>query len=400
MMNILYLEATAGISGDMTMATLLDLGLPLEHVQAELAKLGLPDGSYRLETGQVKRRSMAGRSFVVHVADGHHRHTHHHHDHGADRHEHRSYSDIRRMIAESSLAEPVKALAQRIFLALAEAEAHAHQVAVDDVRFHEVGAVDSIVDIVGTAIGLDWLRVDKIYCSAVPLGGGFVDTAHGRLPVPAPATALLLKGLAVHGRCGDGERVTPTGAAILAALAEPLSCMPVMNIEAIGHGAGSKDFEDGPNILRGFLGEVDEQGTDRVLELSCNLDDATPEVLGYATERLFEAGALDVWITPAQMKKNRPGVVLSLLCRPVQQDALIRLMMAETGTLGVRCQSVERWLQQREVVERQTRWGLVRFKVGHYGAKPEYDDCRRISREYEVPLREVQRLLLKELGDV
>jgi uncharacterized protein (DUF111 family) len=176
--------------------------------------------------------------------------------------------------------------------------------------------------------------------------------------------------------------------------------MPVMNIEVIGHGAGSKDFEDCPNILRGFLGEVDEQGTDRVLELSCNLDDATPEVLGYATERLFEAGALDVWITPAQMKKNRPGVVLSLLCRPVQQDALIRLMMAETGTLGVRCQSVERWLQQREVVERQTRWGLVRFKVGHYGAKPEYDDCRRISREYEVPLREVQRLLLKELGDV
>lgn len=303
------------------------------------------------------------------------------------------------MIAESSLAEPVKELAQRIFLALAEAEAHAHQVAVDDVTFHEVGAVDSIVDIVGTAIGLDWLRVDKIYCSAVPLGGGFVDTAHGRLPVPAPATALLLKGLAVHGRCGDGERVTPTGAAILAALAEPLPCMPVMNIEAIGHGAGSKDFEDCPNILRGFLGDVDEQGTDRVLELSCNLDDVTPEVLGYAMERLFEAGALDVWTTPVQMKKNRPGVVLSLLCHPVQQDALLRLMMAETGTLGVRCQLLQRWLQQREVVERQTRWGLVRFKVGHYGAKPEYDDCRRISREYEVPLREVQRLLLKEFGD-
>jgi len=395
-MNILYLDATAGIAGDMTVATLLDLGLPFDYLQQELTRLGLPEGSYRLETGQVTRRGMTGRSFVVRLPD---KHPNHHHAHDHHHHHHRSYADIRQLIAESSLADRVKELAQRIFLRLAEAEAVAHQVVVDAVMFHEVGAVDSIVDIVGTAIGQAYLEIDKIYCSAVPLGGGFVETAHGRLPVPAPATALLMKGLCVHGNCGTGERVTPTGAAILAALAEPLPCMPVMKIESIGHGAGSKDFEDCPNILRGFLGEVDEQGTDTVLELSCNLDDVTPEVVGYVVQRLLATGALDVWTTPVQMKKQRPGVQLSLLCRPVSQQICAEILMCETGTLGVRCQPVQRLLQQREVVERQTRWGLVRFKVSHYGAKPEYDDCRRISHAYEIPLREVQRLLLKEYDD-
>jgi pyridinium-3,5-bisthiocarboxylic acid mononucleotide nickel chelatase len=195
------------------------------------------------------------------------------------------------MIAASSLTDRAKELAQRIFLRLAEAEAKAHQVAVDQVQFHEVGAVDSIVDIVGTAIGLDYLAIENLYCSAVPLGGGFVETAHGRLPVPAPATAELLKGLAVHTNCGTGERVTPTGAAILAALAEPGSSMPEMTIKNIGHGAGSKDFADCPNILRGFLGELSEQADhETVLELSCNLDDVTPELLGYTMEQLFTAG--------------------------------------------------------------------------------------------------------------
>ena len=391
-MTILYLDATAGIAGDMTVATLLDLGLPLEYLDNELAKLGLPDGSYRLSEEQVQRGGMTGRQFVVHLP-----HSHEHHDHGHHHHHHRHYADIREMIAASSLTDRAKELAQRIFLRLAEAEAFAHQVAVEQVQFHEVGAVDSIVDIVGTAIALDWLKVDKVYCSPVPLGGGFVETAHGRLPVPAPATAELLKGLTVHTNCGTGERVTPTGAAILAALAEPGSSMPEMTVKNIGHGAGSKDFTDCPNILRGFLGELSEQiEEETVLELSCNLDDVTPELLGYTMEQLFAAGALDVWHTPIQMKKQRPGLMLSLLCRPEQKDQMVQLVMQETGTLGVRVQQMQRLVQQRRIEECQTSLGVVRFKISPHGSKPEYDDCCRIAREQGLTLREVQQIVSRE----
>ncbi len=391
-MTILYLDATAGIAGDMTVAALLDLGLPLDYLRQELGKLGLPEGSYALDEEQVQRQGMIGRHFLVHVTAEDHHHVHHHHHH-------RRYADILAMIADSRLSARTKELAHAIFLKLAEAEALAHQVAVDEVQFHEVGAVDSIVDIVGTAIGLEWLGVGQVYTSVVPLGGGFVETAHGRLPVPAPATAELLKGLAVHGRCGDGERVTPTGAAILAALAEPVSCMPGMKIEAIGHGAGTKDFSDCPNILRGFLGVLVGAATDVVLELSCNLDDVTPEVIGYTVQRLLQAGALDVWTTPIQMKKNRPAVMLALLCTADQQAALAEIMTTETGTLGVRMQVMERLLQERQVVERATSYGMVRYKQSDCTLKPEFDDCRRIAEEQGLPLREVQRRLLEELGD-
>jgi uncharacterized protein (TIGR00299 family) protein len=270
---------------------------------------------------------------------------------------------------------------------------------VDDVTFHEVGAVDSIVDIVGTAIGMDYLGIESVSCSAVPLGGGFVETAHGRLPVPAPATSELLKGLVVHGRCGDGERVTPTGAAILAALATPLDQMPVMQVTAIGHGAGSKDFADCPNIMRAFLGQALEQSADKVLELSCNLDDVTPEVIGYTVQRLLASGALDVWTSAIQMKKQRPGVKLSLLCMPDLQSALAGIIMDETGTLGLRVQWIERIVQQRRIEERQTRWGRVRYKVADCSLKPEFEDCCRIAREQGMPLHEVQQMLQKEYGD-
>lgn len=389
-MRILYLDAVAGIAGDMTVAALLDLGVPLTYLNSELGKLGLPDDAFSLAEEQVQRGGMTGRHFVVHLS---HQHGHQHHDH----HGHRSYADIRQMIATSALASRVKELAQQIFLQLAEAEAKAHQVAVDHVQFHEVGAVDSIVDIVGTAIGLDWLKVDRVYCSAVPLGAGFVQTAHGRLPVPAPATAELLKGLAVHTKCGAGERVTPTGAAILAALAAPLGEMPEMTIIKTGNGAGSRDFADGPNILRGFLGELSEQADhETVLELTCNLDDVTPEQLGYTMEQLFAAGALDVWHASIQMKKQRPGLMLSLLCRPEQTDRMAQLLMKETGTLGVRLQQMQRLVQQRRIEECQTSLGVVRFKVSQQGSKPEYEDCCRIARERGLALREVQQIVCRE----
>lgn len=392
MNKILYLDATAGISGDMTVAALLDLGVPIDHLRQELAKLGLPEDLYVLSEEQVQRRGVPARYFVVQLPMLEHQHQHHaEHLH----HHHRRYADIRAMLASSSLSERTKQLAQDIFLKLAEAEAVAHQVMLDEVQFHEVGAVDSIVDIVGTAIGLDWLGVDQLYVSAVPLGSGFVETAHGRLPIPAPATALLLKGLAVHGQCGAGERVTPTGAAILAALAQPLKTMPAMSVEQLGHGAGSKDFDDCPNILRVFAGYLDGSvASETVCEISCNLDDVTPEVLGYTMERLLAAGALDVWHTAIQMKKQRPAVLLSLLCRVEQQANLTACLMEQTGSLGVRLQTVQRLVQERLIEERQTCYGPVRFKVSSYGNKPEYEDCCRIAREQGLPLREVQRRII------
>lgn len=395
-MIVLYLDATAGIAGDMTVAALLDLGLPLDYLNNELLKLGLPDGSFRLSEEPAQRGGIQGRYFLVQLPQQHEHHSHGHHQH----HHHRRYSDIRKLIAGSLLSESSRLLAQKIFLRLAEAEALAHQVPVDEVTFHEVGAVDSIVDIVGTAIGLDYLKIEKVYCSAVPLGGGLVDTAHGRLPVPAPATAELLKGLAVHSRFGDGERVTPTGAAILATLAEPVSRMPEMVIVKVGHGAGTKDFKDCPNILRAFLGRSDEGQTGaEVLELACNLDDIAPEVVGYTMERLLKSGALDVWCTSIQMKKNRPATMLSALCLPAQENDLVQLIMAETGTLGVRTQVVQRTVQERRVEEFQTSLGPVRFKVSSCGCKPEFDDCCRIAAERKIPLRKVQSMMLKEYED-
>lgn len=381
-MKILYIDCQAGISGDMIVGALLDLGVPLEHVKAELAKLGLPSDSYTLSTHRTERQHVAALKFDVEV-----------HDH----HTHRHYAGIDAMIAGSTLAGPVKDMARRIFRRLAEAEALVHGVAVEDVHFHEVGAVDSIVDIVGAAICLESLQVEQVYASALPLGSGFVQTAHGRLPVPAPATAELLRGLALHSNCGEGERVTPTGAAILAALVTGSGVRPEMSLSRVGCGAGSKDFSDCPNILRAFLGTDTAGGSEEVREASCNLDDVTPEVVGYVQELLLESGALDVWIAPVQMKKNRPGMVLSFLCVPADLERLAALVMAETGTLGVRHAALRRIVKPRRIEERDTPFGPVRFKVTGNGEKPEYEDCRRIARETGIPCRDVmQKLLRKE----
>jgi hypothetical protein len=379
--NILYLDCQAGISGDMTVGSLLDLGVPLELLRVELAKLGLPPDSYALSTHRTERQHVSALKFDVEV-----------HDH----HTHRHYAGIDTMIAECALAGPVKERARRIFRRLAEAEARVHGVAVEDVHFHEVGAVDSIVDIVAAAICLEYLEVEQVYASAVPLGSGFVQTAHGRLAVPAPATAELLRGLAVHGNCGEGERVTPTGAANQAALVTGSGFRPEMSLARVGSGAGSKDFSDCPNILRAFLGTDTAGGGEEVREVSCNLDDVTPEVIGYVQELLLENGALDVWIAPVQMKKSRPGMVMSFLCMPADLERLAALVMAETGTLGVRHASLRRIVQPRRIEERDTPFGPVRFKVAKYGEKPEYEDCRRIAREQGIPCRDIMHKLLRK----
>jgi hypothetical protein len=381
-MTILYFDCQAGISGDMIVGALLDLGVPLEYLQGELSKLSLPVDSYMLSADRTERRHVTALKFDVAV-----------HDH----HTHRHYAGIDAMIAGSTLPEQVKEKARRIFRRLAEAEALVHGVAVEDVHFHEVGAIDSIVDIVGTAICLEYLGVELVYASALPLGSGFVETSHGRLPVPAPATAELLRGMATHGNCGEGERVTPTGAATLAALARGSGKRPEMTLLRVGSGAGSRDFSDCPNILRAFLGTTLGDGSEEVVEASCNLDDVTPEVIGYVQELLLENGALDVWTAPVQMKKSRPGTILSFLCAPVDLERLAAQVMLETGTLGVRYSSLRRVVQPRWIEERDTPYGRVRFKVAEYGEKPEYEDCRRIARERGIPCRDViQRLLRVE----
>ncbi len=386
-MNVVYLDCYAGISGDMTVGALLDLGVPLQYLRDELDKLGLPPGSYELSTSRTERQQMPALKFNVVV-----------HDH----HTHRHYAGIDTMIAGSGLSDTVKKTAQLIFRRLAEAEALVHGVAVENVHFHEVGAIDSIIDIVGTAICLEYLGVEKLYAGALPLGSGFVETAHGRLPVPAPATAVLLKGLAVHGDCGPGERVTPTGAAIVAALAGGCGKQPAMLLEKTGCGAGGKDFADCPNILRAFLGTsvAKNDQDDDVIVAETNIDDSTPEQLGYAMERLFEGGALDVFFTPIQMKKNRPGVMVSFLCRPGDLDRLSQLLLTETSAIGLRHYRADRIILQRRIVERPTEFGPVRFKevIDSNGivlrALPEYEECRRIARETGLPCREVMERLL------
>jgi len=377
-MKTLYLDCQAGISGDMTVAALLDLGVPLEHLQGELAKLALPAGSYSLSALPAERRHITALKFDVKV-----------HDH----HTHRHYAAIDAMIAASGLADGVKETSRKIFRRLAEAEAKVHGVALAEVHFHEVGAVDSIVDIVGAAICLDYLCVARICASALPFGSGFVATEHGRLPVPAPATAELLCGLPVHGDCGPGERVTPTGAAIIAALADGFG-LPAMRIEKTGCGAGGKDFPDMPNILRAFIGTADAGVAGEQLQvMEANIDDCTPEVLGYAMEQLLSAGALDAWFTPIQMKKGRPAVTLSLICRSGEVERFSRIILRETSAIGVRHYPVARTALERRSEERTTQFGMVRFKITDCGEKPEYEDCRRIALEQGLPLRDVYRLL-------
>lgn len=383
-MTILYFDCQAGISGDMTVGALLDLGVPLEYLRSELAKLALPPESFTLSTWNTERQHLAALQFDVTVHD---------------LHTHRHYAAIDALIAGSALADPVKEKARRIFRRLAEAEARVHGVPLEEVHFHEVGALDSIVDIVGTAICLDYLGVEAIHASALPLGSGFVNTAHGRLPVPAPATAELLRGMPLHGDCGPGERVTPTGAAILAALCDGFGKQPQMLLDRIGCGAGSKDFEDCPNVLRAFLGQVAavDRPADQVIVAEANIDDSSAEVLGYAMERLLEGGALDSFFTPIQMKKNRPGTMLSFLCRPEQFTALSKIVLTETSAIGLRHHRADRTVLERRIVELPTELGVVRFKQVFDAdgqllrAAPEYEDCRRIAIERGMPCREVMQ---------
>lgn len=404
-MRVLYLDTVAGISGDMTVAAFLALGLPLDELRAALAHLPL-DG-YSISAIRRQVNAITATQFDVHVAsspqtphepgrcaDRHRPPSDHGHDH-----EHRSFRVIRELIERSALDTSVRDTALAIFARLAAAEGTVHGVAPEAVTFHEVGAIDSIVDIVGCAVGLHWAGGERVYVSPLPLGSGTVLTQHGPLPVPGPATVELLRGFPVRVGDGDTELVTPTGAAIVAALATP-GAVPALRIQGVGYGAGHRQLTDRPNVLRMILGET-ETGTARehLTVIETNVDDLNPELYEYVIERLFEAGARDVYLTPVHMKKNRPGIVLSVLCGDAERAAVTAIVLTETSTLGVRVHSVERVAVPRTVRTVHTPYGPVRVKVatapdGTENVAPEYDDCRQRASERGVPLKRVYEAAL------
>jgi uncharacterized protein (TIGR00299 family) protein len=362
----------------MVLGALIDAGVSVESIRAGLDSLGLP---ITLTLERVKRSGIAAcHAKITAPLEQKHRHL----------------KQIEAIIDSGKLNDRQRGLGKLMFRRLAEAEAAVHDVPIDKVHFHEVGALDSIADFVGAAIGLDLLGVERISCSAVPTGSGAIDCEHGRMPVPAPATARLLLGVPLRESSIATELTTPTGAAILTTVVSEWTDAPVMTVEKIGCGAGTKEFPGQPNILRLMVGAAANQNdSDCVWLLETNLDDVSGEIVGYTIERLFAAGALDAWITPIQMKKSRPGVVLSALATDDKLDELQQIVFRETGTLGIRRCQYERSKQPRPESSAETPWGPVRVKAG----KPEFEDCARIAREQGIPLREVVQRISRGVAE-
>ena len=391
-MSILYIDAFSGISGDMFLGALLDAGLAEADLRAALARL--PIGGYELAVRKEKRGSLAATRVEVKLDP-------------KAKQPHRHLSEIENILSAAHLAgngtRPPRRAAKRgaraleVFQRLAEAEARVHGTTAQEVHFHEVGAVDAIVDIFGVCAGLEILGVERVVSSGLPMGSGHVDAAHGRLPVPVPAVVELMRGFPVRLCEEEGELVTPTGAALAVTLADAFGPMPAMVMEKVGYGAGAREGKHVPNVLRVILGRAagpDAAESDSVWLLEANLDDATGETVGAATQALFEAGAVDVWVTAAMMKKGRPGMVLSCLAPEGLVGAVEEAFFRETPTFGVRRVRAERSKLAREHVEVETRFGRVRVKVGRRGgrivtASPEYEDCRRAAAERSVAVREV-----------
>ena len=393
----LYFDCFSGISGDMTIGALLDVGVDFDFLKTELDKL--PIDGFDVRLSRVDRASISAAKFDV-LVTGEAQHAHEH-DHP---HVHRKASQIMDMIRGSRLPAPVRKRAVDIFEKLAVSEGQVHQMPPEEVEFHEVGAIDSIVDIVGTAIGLEALEVDRFVCSPINIGGGFVRCQHGVYPVPAPATATLLSNAPVYSKHVEAELVTPTGAAILAATIDRFGPMNGFKIEKVGYGAGNKSFDQFPNCLRLFRGR--EEGTqdsdprDEVFVLEANIDDMSAENLAYAGERLLDVGALDVLTIPAMMKKGRPGHLLQVIVPAGLEDDLSKTMFEETTTIGVRMHPMSRRVLDRELVQVQTPDGAAAVKVSSFRGKvvnvsPEYEDCARLARTAGRPFKDVQAEVLK-----
>jgi uncharacterized protein (TIGR00299 family) protein len=447
-MRIAYLDCFSGISGDMFLGALVDAGVPAALLEETVRALAI---DARLEVSRVTRAGISAtkvdvivhgekdmpreqwqaerleQEFAHQHSHGHdHAHSHdahgHRHDHervalpspaagsaasspaGQHPHAHgRSLTDIRALIQRAPISDAAKRTAIRIFENLGAAEAKIHNCALDDVHFHEVGAEDAIVDIVGAAVGSEALRVDEWVCSALNVGGGTVQCAHGVLPVPAPATLELLKGAPIYASKIQKELVTPTGAAIVKTLVSRFAELPHLTAEQAGYGAGSRDFHDQPNVLRLMIGEAAAEAveqkyfqTDTVTVLEANLDDMNPQIVAHVCDRLFDAGALDAFCTPVQMKKGRPGLVLSVLANAAEVDQLARIIFAETTTIGLRTYETKRLVLPRRQLEIETQWGTVRMKVANLNGTianyaPEFEDCRRLAAAHNVPLKAVMQ---------
>ncbi len=378
-MTCAYLDCFAGISGDMFLGALIDLGMPVDFLETELKKL--PLNGFRIKTSPEQRMGISGSRVRV-LANKEDRHA-------------RDYSSIRNLIEESPLSDFVKELSLKIFGRLAEVEARIHNTPVESVHFHELGGIDTIVDIVGAAIGLEWHGIETITASEVPTGKGFVTCAHGTLPVPAPATIALLAGVPTYGTDIPHELVTPTGASILASTANSFGPMPPMVVDRIGYGVGSRELESIPNLLRIILGKKRARtDSDRVTIVETNIDDMNPEIYGFLMEQLFVERALDVALTPITMKKNRPGTMVRVICQTADRDRIIHRILLETTATGVRYYEADRVKLPREAADVVTKYGRIRVKRitgpdGRVSITPEYEECKRVALEKGIPIKEV-----------
>jgi pyridinium-3,5-bisthiocarboxylic acid mononucleotide nickel chelatase len=380
-MKLAYFDCFSGISGDMTLGALVDAGLSADTLRSDLRALQVP--GWELTTEKAWKNGMSATHVRVKTED---------------QQKHRSLSTILEILKTSQLAPPVRERASAIFRKLGEAEAHVHDAPLEKVHFHEVGAVDAIVDIVGACIGFHALGIERFACSPLNVGGGTAKMAHGVLPVPAPATARLLQGAPTFSNGVQRELVTPTGAAIVATLCDSFGPQPPMTVSAIGYGAGAADLEGQPNVVRIMIGECVDKSAhpldEEISIIEANLDDMNPQIYGYVVEKALLAGALDVYTTALQMKKNRPGTLLTILCRPQDTEALMSLIFAETTTFGVRTHRAQRRALPREWVNVSTSYGNVRIKLSRSNGQvlhvtPEYDDCRKLAVEKQVPLQQV-----------
>lgn len=371
-MTICYIDAFSGLAGDMLVGALADAGADTAAISRALDSFAI---GAAVSWDRVQRRGVSATKFRVGVSEPP---------------KHRHLSGILKLVHATDLPGAVKSKVEQVFRILGQAEAAVHGVDIEKVHFHEVGAVDSICDIAGICLALDLLGIEQIYCSSINVGSGTVKTEHGILPVPAPATAKLLEGKPIYSRGPAVELTTPTGAAVVAALAADFGAMPPMRVKSIGYGAGDHDFTEHANVVRVMIGEASgalEATTVTVIE--ANIDDASPQLIAYAMELMLEAGALDALIIPAQMKKGRPGVLIQVIAENEKREELAAILFRETTTLGIRFYTAERRVQPREWVEVQTPHGIVRVKTGDHGFAPEYEDARKIASVSGVPLKQI-----------
>ena len=416
-MKTLYLDCFSGAAGDMLLGALIDAGVPLDEVRLALGSLAIsPDAVW---TDRVTRAGIAATKFCVRgedsarepvhahshagataQSDSHgHAHSHtvdHHHDHRPHVHEHRTLTEIATLIDRSALSVDGKARAKQLFTTLGQAEAAVHGIPLDRVHLHEVGALDSIIDIVGAVFAIERLGVTKIVSSALNVGSGSIRSAHGVYPVPAPATARLLTGVPIYSGPQQAEMVTPTGALLVTAYAQEYGSVPPMRVQQIGYGAGSRDFADTPNVLRVLVGESDGAAAhQQIVVLEAEIDDMNPQIFGVLMDRLLAQGALDVFYTAIQMKKGRPGTLLSVIAAPELREPLTATIFRETTTIGVRYREMLRECLDRETIHVATPLGTVRFKIAKrngdvLNASPEFDDCVRLAAEHNLPTKQVQ----------